>query len=74
MRVCRRHQILLSLLATSGLAYFAGCGSEAPTPPVDSKEFESARQDYQAVRRSEYRRDSLDPKAKAKPLPKADSK
>jgi hypothetical protein len=74
MRPCRWDRIFLSLIAACGSAYLPGCGSEAPTPPVDSKQFEAARQDYQAVRRSEYRRDSLDPKAKAKPLPKADSK
>jgi hypothetical protein len=74
MRVCRWHPMILSLFTASALAYFPGCGSEAPTPPLDSKEFEAARQDYQAVRRSEYGRDSLDPKAKAKPLPKAGPK
>ncbi|WP_435007176.1 hypothetical protein P12x_004538 [Tundrisphaera lichenicola] len=41
---------------------------------MDSKEFEAARQNYQDVRRSEYRRGSLEGKAKPLPKTKANAK
>jgi len=63
--------VVPSLLAAAVVAGLPGCGSEPPPAPTSGKEFEAAREEYQNIRRSEYRRDSLDPKAKAKPLPKA---
>jgi hypothetical protein len=64
-------KFLLSLLTVTCLAGLPGCGSASPAPPVGTKEFESAREEYRNIRRQEYRRDSLDSSAKAKPLPKA---
>lgn len=71
MRTQRLRGVLFSLLAVTGLAVPPGCGSEPAAPEVGTKEFESAREEYQNVRKQEYQRESLDPKAKAKPLPKA---
>ena len=71
MRAHHFRGVLLSLLAVTCLAGPPGCGSEPPAPQVGTKEFESAREEYRNVRRQEYRRDSLDKNAKARPLPKA---
>jgi hypothetical protein len=62
--------VFLSFLAAAYLGVLPGCGSESPSPPVGTKEFESAREEYRNIRRQEYRRDSLDSNAKAKPVPK----
>jgi hypothetical protein len=66
--------VLLSLLAVTCLTGLPGCGSEPPAPQVGTKEFESAREEYRNIRRQEYGRQSLDPGAKAKPLPRAGGK
>jgi hypothetical protein len=63
--------VRFSLLALACLVGLAGCESQSPAPPVGTKEFESAREEYRNIRRQEYGRDSLDPGARAKPLPKA---
>jgi len=74
MRRQRLRGIFFSLPALTALAGLPGCGSEPPAPAAGTKEFEAAKQEYQNIRQSEYRRDSIDPGARAKPLPKADGK
>ena len=69
MRPQRLRGIFFSLPALTALAGLPGCGSEPPVPAAGTKEFEAAKQEYQNIRKSEYKRDSLDPTARAKPLP-----
>jgi hypothetical protein len=63
--------VLSLFLAVTCLVGLAGCESQSPAPQVGTKEFESAREEYQNIRRQEYGRDALDPRAKAKPPSKA---
>jgi hypothetical protein len=66
MQIRGSHRLLPALFVVTGLAGLPGCGSEKPSPPVGSAEFEKARQEYQDVRRQEYGVKSLDPKEQAR--------